>query len=145
MTTAEPITFLTPAELNNTLLRIRVNLSNINDLKAQLQDMQQENAALEAAVIATCDHTGARPDSYELRVREVKGRASTTYHERDLRLALEDSYPELLPAVFTRVETFKFNRKAAEALEEQIGGLDGYRTVKPGMNRLVLEDVREQA
>lgn len=145
MTTAEPITVLTPAELNNTLLRIRVNLSNINDLKAQLQDIQQENAALEEAVIATCAHTGERPDSYELRVREVKGRASTTYHERDLRLALEDSHPELLPAVFTRVETFKFNRKAAEALEEQIGGLDAYRTVTPGVNRLEIEDTRGQA
>lgn len=145
MTTAEPITVLTPAELNSTLLRIRVNLSNINDLKAQLEGIQQENAALEEAVIATCAHTGERPYSYDLRVRDIKGRATTTYHERELRLALEDTRSELLPAVFTRTETFKFNRKAAEALEEQIGGLDTYRTVKPGVNRLVLEDVREHA
>ncbi|MFT2719710.1 hypothetical protein ACMT4L_06850 [Deinococcus sp. A31D244] len=143
--TTEPITVLTPGELNSTLLRMRVNLSHINELKAQLQDIQQENVALEAAVIATCAHTGERPDSYDLRVRDVKGRASTTYHERELRLALEDTRPELLPAVFTRTETFKFNRKAAEALEDQIGGLDAYRTVTPGVNRLVLEDVRGPA
>lgn len=136
---------LEPGELYEALLAIRVKRNRLAELRESAEALAAELSALETAFLNTCTDLNERPDGYELRVREVKGRASIKYHERDLRLALEGAHPELLPAVFTRVETFKFNRKAAEALEEQIGGLDAYRTVTPGVNRLEIEDTRGQA
>ncbi|GGS38173.1 hypothetical protein [Deinococcus knuensis] len=134
-----------PGELYEALLDIRLKRDQLTRLRGQVQALTAELSDLETAFLNTCTDLNERPGGYDLRVREVRGRASTTYHERDLRLALEGSRPELLPAVFTRVETFKFNRRAAEALEEQIGGLDAYRTVTPGVNRLEIEDTRGNA
>lgn len=132
---------LTHVELRESMLTLASRRRILAEEQDRLNARRAELAELEARVLASCMQTGQEVEMYGLRVRLVKGRASTTYHESELRETLTVHHAHLLPAVFQRVETWKFNRKAAEALEDQIGGLDPYRTVKPGENRMVLEEV----
>lgn len=164
MTAIAELNAITHAELLDALLRDARSMnalqrrmmidSKLNDieeddqcitrLRAELEERQTLRAQRveEILAIAQIDGTPIEDDS-RYRVREVQGRASTQYDEHSLRQAVVDHAPELLPALFEEVTSYKFNRKAVEAVEERLARagitLANVRTVTPGVNRWVVE------